>query len=90
MGAFLTICYCFRTIGCCYPYCFLEIFVGGQDLDGGNKVVVGAIVFLLFSGNFCGARQGLDGGGQSRDGGSQVPHWGKPCRLIFLVPDPLL
>ena len=31
-GGFLTICYCLRTIG----YCFLEIFVGGQGLDGGD------------------------------------------------------
>ena len=38
---FLTICYCFRTIGCCCPYCFLKIFGGGQDLDGGGKVVMG-------------------------------------------------
>ena len=29
-----------------------------------------AIVFLLFSGNFCGVGQSLDGGRQSRDGGS--------------------
>ena len=34
----------------------------GQSRDGK------AIVFLLLSGNFCGAGQGLDGGGQSRDG----------------------
>ena len=25
----------FSTIGYCFPYCFLEIFVGGQGLDGG-------------------------------------------------------
>ena len=36
-------------MGCCFPYCFLEIFVGGQ---------------------------GLDEGGQSRDGGSPT-HQGK-------------
>ena len=54
----------------------------GQSCDGE------AIVFPLFSGKFCGVGQGLDGGGQSLDGGS--PHQGKPCRLIFLVPDPLL
>ena len=39
----------------------------GQSRDGE------AIVFLLFSGNFCRAGQGLDGGGQSRDGGSPSP-----------------
>ena len=38
---------------------------------------------LLFSGNFCGVGQGLDGGGHP-----QVSPLGKPCRLIFLVPDP--
>ena len=32
---------------------------------------------LLFSGNFCGVVQGLDGGGQSRDGDRQVPPIGK-------------
>ena len=46
----------------------MEIFVGGQDLDGGE-----AIVFLLFPGNFGGAGQGIGGGGQSRDGGSPSP-----------------
>ena len=56
----------------------------GQSCDGE------AIVFLLFSGHFCGVGQGLDGGGQSRDGGYPSPPTLKPCRLIFLVPDPLL
>ena len=28
---------------------------------------------LLFSGTFCGVGQGLDGGGQSCDGGSSSP-----------------
>ena len=37
MGRFSIIGYCLRTIG----YCFLEIFVGGQGLDGGDKVVMG-------------------------------------------------
>ena len=27
----------FLTIGYCFPYCFLEIFVGGQGLDGGGQ-----------------------------------------------------
>ena len=45
MGGFLTICYCFRTTGCCFPYCFLEIFVGGQDFDGGSKVVMRRLLF---------------------------------------------
>ena len=35
----------------------------GQSRDGE------AIVFLLFSGHFCGAGRGLDGGGQTHDGG---------------------
>ena len=30
----------FLTIGYCFPYCFLEIFVGRQGLDGGEKVVM--------------------------------------------------
>ena len=41
MGGFLTIGYCLRTIGNCFPCSFLEIFVGGQGLDGGDKVVLG-------------------------------------------------
>ena len=50
-----------------------------------------AIVFLLSSEHFCGAERGLDGGGQSRDGGYPSPPPPlKLCRLIFLVPDPLL
>ena len=48
--------------------------MGGQDLDGGKSHDGEAtIVFLLFSGNFFGVGQGLDGGGQSRDGGSPSP-----------------
>ena len=39
----------------------------GQSRDGE------AIVFLLFSGHFCGAGRGLDGGGQSRNGGYPSP-----------------
>ena len=39
----------------------------GQSRDGE------AIVFLLFSGHFCGAGRGLDGGGQSHDGGYPSP-----------------
>ena len=62
-----------RTIGCCCPFCFLEIFLEGQDLDGGQNRDGEAIVFLLFSGNFCGAGQGLDGGGQSCHGRSPSP-----------------
>ena len=56
----------------------------GQSRDGE------AIVFLLFSGHFCGAGRGLDGGGQSHDGGYPSPPPLKPCRLIFLLLDPLL
>ena len=37
MGDFNNLCYCFRNIGCCSPFRFLEIFVGVQDLDGGTK-----------------------------------------------------
>ena len=36
-GGFLTIGYSLRTIDYCFPHCFLEIFVGGQGLDGGEK-----------------------------------------------------
>ena len=36
MGRSFTIEYCLRTIDCCFPYCSLEIFVGGQFLDGGS------------------------------------------------------
>ena len=47
----------FLTTGYCFSYCFLEIFVGGQ---------------------------GLDGGVQSREGGSHspLPHYGKPWPAI--------
>ena len=41
MRGFLTIGYCSRTIGYCFPCCFLETFVGGQGLDGGGKIVMG-------------------------------------------------
>ena len=54
----------------------------GQSRDGE------AIVFLLFSGHFCGAGRGLDGGVMMGD--TQVPPPLKPCSLIFLVLDPLL
>ena len=37
MGGFLTIGYCSRTTGYCFPCCFLEIFVGRQGLDGGRQ-----------------------------------------------------
>ena len=30
----------FLRIGYCFSCCFLEIFVGGQGFDGGNKVVM--------------------------------------------------
>ena len=40
-GGFLTIGYCLRTIGYCFPYSFLEIFVGDKTLMEGNKVVMG-------------------------------------------------
>ena len=33
--------YCSRTIGYCFPYSYLEIFVGGQDCDGGDIIVIG-------------------------------------------------
>ena len=41
MGRILTIDYCSRTIGYCLPYCFLEVFVGGQGFDGGVQSRVG-------------------------------------------------
>ena len=55
----------------------------GQSCDGE------AIVFLLFSGHFCGAGLGLDGGGQSHDGGYPSPPT-KTLQANILVPDPLL
>ena len=39
MGGYLTIGYCSRPI----HYCFLEIFMGGQGFDEGNKVMRGGI-----------------------------------------------
>ena len=30
----------FLTIGCCFPYCLLEIFVGDKALIEGDKVVM--------------------------------------------------
>ena len=41
MRGYLTIGYCSRTLGYCFSYFFLEIFVGGQGFDGGDKVVIG-------------------------------------------------
>ena len=37
----LTIDYCLRTIGYCFPYCFLEIFFGEKALMEGDKFVIG-------------------------------------------------
>ena len=37
MGKFLTVGYCSRTIGYCFPYHFLEIIVGEQGFDGGAQ-----------------------------------------------------
>ena len=34
---FLTVGHCSRTLG----YCFLEVFVGRQGCDGGDKLVIG-------------------------------------------------
>ena len=42
MGGFLTIGYCSRTIGYCFPYCFLEIFAGDKTLMERDKVMMGA------------------------------------------------
>ena len=33
----------FLIIGYCFPYCFLEIFLGEQGLDGGGQSRVGGI-----------------------------------------------
>ena len=42
MGGFLTIGYCLRIIRYCFPYCFLEIFVGrDKALMEGDKVMMG-------------------------------------------------
>ena len=48
-----------------------------------------AIVFLLFSGHFVGRDKALMEGDKVMMGDTQVPPL-KPCRLIFLVLDPLL
>ena len=40
MGGFLTIGYCLRATGYCFPYCFLENFVGGKALMEVHKVVI--------------------------------------------------
>ena len=37
MGGFLTVDYCSKTTGYCFPYCFLEILGEGQGLDGGRQ-----------------------------------------------------
>ena len=37
-GGILTIGYCLRTVGHCFPYCFLEIFVGEKALMEGTKL----------------------------------------------------
>ena len=40
-GGVLIIDYCLRTIGYCFPYCFLEIFVGrDKALMKGAKVMM--------------------------------------------------
>ena len=36
-GGFLTKGYFSSTIDCCFPYCFLEIFVERQGFDGGEQ-----------------------------------------------------
>ena len=42
MRRFFTIGNCSRTIGCCFPYCFLEIFVrGDKAVIDGDIVVMG-------------------------------------------------
>ena len=40
MEGFLKLGHCLRTIGHCFPYCFLEIFVGGKALMEGDKAVM--------------------------------------------------
>ena len=53
VGGFLTIGYFSRTIDCCFPYCFLVIFVGEQGFDGGDKVMMGEIPQSLHWGKLC-------------------------------------
>ena len=38
---FLTIRYFSTTVGYCFPYCFLETFVGGKAVMEGDKVQIG-------------------------------------------------
>ena len=47
-GGFLRIGYCSRTTGYCFPFCFLEIFVGDKALIEGDKVVIGGIPQSLY------------------------------------------
>ena len=54
----------------------------GQSRDGE------AIVFLLFSGHFCGAGRGLDGGRQSHD--TQVPPSTKTLQANIFDPRPFI
>ena len=43
-GGFLTIGDCSKRKGFCFPYYFMEIFVGGQGLDGGRQSHDGGIL----------------------------------------------
>ena len=42
-GGFLTLGYCSRTVGYCFIYCFLEIFVGNKALMKRDKIVIEGI-----------------------------------------------
>ena len=90
-GGLLTICYCFRTIGCCCPYCFLKIFVGGQDLDGGDKVVMGRLLFsYCFLEIFVGQDKALMEGDKVVMGDPQVPPLGKTLWANIFGPRPFI
>ena len=39
-GRFLAIGYCSRTICCCFPFCFLEIYEGDKAVMEGDNVVI--------------------------------------------------
>ena len=45
MGVFLTIGYCSKAIVYCFPYCFLEMFLGGGKavMKGDNDMIKGCL-----------------------------------------------
>ena len=52
-GGVLTMGYCSLTVGCCFPYCFMEIFVGGKVMLGGSPPQGKTLVDNAFENSFC-------------------------------------